>query len=73
MLANMLANNRYPMHNEYDWFRFYKWDGHKQYPCTGIGEGCLTADDKYLDGNNPCDGRPQIGTVNGKGACHAKC
>ena len=35
--------------------------------------GCLTSDDRYLDGNNPCDGQPMIGTWKGKGACSASC
>jgi len=68
-----IKNNRYPMHSEYDWFRFYKWDGDKTYPCPGFGTSCLTQDDKYLSSNNPCDGIPQVGTVYGKPPCHASC
>merc|ERR1711879_418036 len=26
-----LSNNRYPMTSEYDWFRFYRWDGDEAY------------------------------------------
>ncbi|CAE7948123.1 licB, partial [Symbiodinium sp. KB8] len=29
-----IHNNRYPMTSEYDWFRFYKWDGEDTYPCA---------------------------------------
>lgn len=67
-----IYNNRYPMTSEYDWFRFYKWDGESTYPCPGSGS-CLTSDDRYLDGNNPCDGQPMVGTWKGKGACTASC
>merc|ERR1712227_746342 len=38
-------NNRYPTTAEYDWFRFYQWDGESEYPCAGMGTSCLTADD----------------------------
>jgi len=67
-----IYNNRYPMTSEYDWFRFYKWDGDSSYPCIGSGS-CLTSDDRYLDGNNPCDGQAMKGTWKGKGACTASC
>jgi len=66
-------NDRFPMRSEYDWFRFYKWDGDEQYPCAGMGEQCLTEDDKYLSSNNPCDGIPQVGSVFGKAPCIASC
>jgi len=66
-------NDRLPMRSEYDWFRFYKWDGDEQYPCAGMGDDCLTEDDKYLSGNNPCDGIPQLGTVFGDAPCTAVC
>jgi len=66
-------NDRLPMRSEYDWFRFYKWDGDEQYPCAGMGDDCLTKDDKYLSSNNPCDGIPQVGTVFGKAPCTAPC
>jgi len=52
-------NNRYPMRSEYEWFRFYKWDGDAAYPCADMSTTCLTDDDWYLSGNNPCDGIPQ--------------
>lgn len=72
-----LKNDRFPMHNEYDWFRFYKWDGDKHYPPLDMSPGSITEDDKYLTGNNPCDGIPQNGLVIKKGkkfpACHATC
>lgn len=48
-------NNRYPMQSEYDWFRFHAWDGDSRYPCMAMDESCLTQDDLYLSGNNPCD------------------
>ena len=67
------ANNRYPMAAEYDWFRFYRWSGETQYPCAGMGSSCLTEDDNYLTGNNPCDGIAQVGTVYGKTPCTASC
>jgi len=54
-------NNRYPMRSEYDWFRFYKWNGDAQYPCAGMGTACLTEEDRYLSSNNPCDGIKQVG------------
>jgi len=65
------SNNRYPMHSEYDWFRFYKWDSDKQYPCMSMDRKCLTDDDMFLTGNNPCDGIPMIGTHPGQ--CTARC
>merc|ERR1712151_157417 len=61
------------MHSEYDWFRFYKWDGDKEYPCLAMDESCLTPDDLYLASNNPCDGIEQKGTVGGKKPCKAVC
>jgi len=63
-------NNRYPMHSEYDWFRFYKWDGDREYPCADGGTACLTEDDWYLSSNNGCDGIPQTG---GPVPCTAVC
>jgi beta-glucanase (GH16 family) len=66
-------NDRFPMRSEYDWFRFYKWNGDKHYPCAGMDARCLTADDKYLSGNNPCDGIPQVGGVSGRAVCKASC
>lgn len=67
------SNNRYPMHSEYDWFRFYKWDGDTSYPCPGMTTTCLTQDDLYLSSNNPCDGIAQEGTVDGSLPCEATC
>eukprot|EP00441_Pelagodinium_beii_P046926 CAMPEP_0197623860 /NCGR_PEP_ID=MMETSP1338-20131121/3760_1 /TAXON_ID=43686 ORGANISM="Pelagodinium beii, Strain RCC1491" /NCGR_SAMPLE_ID=MMETSP1338 /ASSEMBLY_ACC=CAM_ASM_000754 /LENGTH=379 /DNA_ID=CAMNT_0043193945 /DNA_START=234 /DNA_END=1373 /DNA_ORIENTATION=+ len=61
-----IYNNRYPMSNEYDWFRFYKWDGEETYPCAGMSTSCLTADDEFLSKNNPCDGQEQKGLLHGK-------
>lgn len=66
-------NNHYPMHSEYDWFRFYKWNGDKDYPCLELGTSCLTDDDMYLSSNNPCDGIPQRGTKFGNAPCAATC
>lgn len=68
-----IKNNQYPMESEYDWIRFYKWDGDSHYPCSSMDSSCLTSDDKYLSSNNPCDGIPQVGTVYGKTPCHASC
>merc|ERR1711988_2097825 len=68
-----IANNRYPMHSEYDWFRFYKWDGDKHYPCPAMDASCLQPDDLYLASNNPCDGIEQQGAVNGRRPCKAVC
>ncbi len=67
------ANNQYPMHSEYDWVRFYRWDGDTQYPCDGMSTACLTADDLTLSANNPCDGIPQTGTVKGAAPCQSQC
>lgn len=69
-----IGNNRYPMTAEYDYFRFYKWDGETHYPCAEGSESCLTDADTYMDGNNPCDGKHQRGQVNGEPACFVdKC
>jgi beta-glucanase (GH16 family) len=68
-----LKNDHFPMHTEYDWFRFYKWDGDAEYPCSGMSTQCLTSDDKFLSSNNPCDGIPQTGTVYGEAPCIAHC
>jgi len=68
-----IKNNHYPMHSEYEYFRFYSWDGDKQYPCQGMGTSCLTHDDHYLSGNNPCDGIPQVDLVDGHKPCQASC
>lgn len=66
-------NNRYPMRNEYDWIRFYKWVGDSKYPCADMSTSCLDADDHYLSGNNPCDSIPQMGTRNGHTVCSSSC
>lgn len=71
--GNRVQNNWYPMHSEYDWFRFYKWDGDTQYPCPSMDGSCLSVKDKQLSSNNPCDGIRQVGTVNGVAPCKAKC
>lgn len=63
-------NNRWPMHTEYDWIRFYRWDGEETYPCPGMSTSCLTEDDKFLTSNNPCDGIAQTGR---DGVCMAPC
>ncbi len=68
-----IANNQYPMHSEYEWFRFYKWDGDDAYPCDSMDVSCLGAEDTNLSSNNPCDGLPQEGQVAGKAACTATC
>lgn len=68
-----IKNNRYPMYSEYDWFRFYRWDHDHDYPCLGFKTSCLTADDMYLSGNNPCDNITQAGTLHGRAPCQATC
>lgn len=68
------ANNQYPMQSEYEWFRFYKWEGDDKYPCAGMNPAaCLTEADQVLSSNNPCDGIPHVGQVNGRDACQATC
>jgi hypothetical protein len=49
----------YPIWSEYDWFRFYQWDGEDTYPCSPT-PACLSDGD--LDGakNNPTDGVPNV-------------
>jgi len=68
-----IQNNRYPMESEYDWFRFYKWNHDSSYPCAAMDASCLTADDRYLSSNNPCDGIPQEGLLLGRAPCQATC
>jgi len=65
-------NNRYPMRSEYDWFRFYKWDGDLQYPCKDADPSCLTAEDWYMSSNNPCDGIKEVGDQY-RTPCEAAC
>jgi len=71
--GHSIGNNRYPMHSEYDWFRFYKWDGDDRYPCKDMGTSCLEKDDFYLSANNPCDGIKQEGLLEGKPVCTVRC
>jgi beta-glucanase (GH16 family) len=66
-------NDQFPMRSEYDWFRFYRWDGEASYPCASMGTDCLSEDDMYLSSNNPCDGIAQVGTVYGNQTCTAEC
>jgi beta-glucanase (GH16 family) len=69
------ANNTYPMMTEYEWFRFYKWDGDTEYPCAAMDETCLKEADKDLSSNNGCDMIDQFGEVTpGKPpSCIATC
>lgn len=67
------VNNTYPMHTEYEWFRFYKWNDDTEYPCMAMNETCLKETDKDLSSNNGCDGIPQSGEVKGNPACMASC
>jgi len=64
-----IRNNQYPMTGEYDWFRFYRWDGETQYPCKKFETSCLAEDDFYLSGNNPCDGIAVEGVLEGHRPC----
>jgi len=66
-------NNHYPMQSEYEYFHFYRWDKDANYPCDDMTTSCLTDDDRFLSGNNPCDNVEQEGTLNGKSACKAEC
>jgi hypothetical protein len=45
-----------PLTSEYEFIRFYKWDGDDTYPCPDMDESCLSSDDLLLAGNNGCDG-----------------
>lgn len=63
-------NNRYPMQATFDWFRYYKWDKDPNYPCENLAKtDCLTEDDLWLSGNNPCDGIIQRDAIH----CNATC
>jgi len=64
-------NNRYTMSSEYDWFRFYKYNGDDHYPCNDLTPSCLTEDDQYLSANNPCDGIAQVPAA--EAACDVSC
>src|SRR5690606_19323954 len=59
-----IENNQYPMRSEYEWFRFYKWNGDNSYPCAAMDESCLSAGDKGSSSNNPCDGIADSGCSN---------
>jgi len=67
--GRQMHNNQYPLHSEYDWIRFYKWKGDKEYPCDGLSTDCLKHEDTFLSGNNPCDGQNQTGYKQGKLVC----
>lgn len=49
------TKNVYPMTAQYDWFRYYRWNNDKDYPCANP-PGCLPADDLNKSKNNPDDG-----------------
>jgi hypothetical protein len=46
------ANNKYPFHATYDYFRFYKWKMETTYPCSPI-PSCLPSSDLDFSRNNP--------------------
>lgn len=62
--GNMPQNNTYPMHAEYDYFRYYKWDMETKYPCgsaaapyPACADGTAAAHpDNIRSKNNPNDG-----------------
>jgi beta-glucanase (GH16 family) len=62
-------NDMLPFRSEYDFFRFYKWDGDDKYPCLSMDASCLSADDLDLAGNNGCDGIPNTGDIASCGQC----
>lgn len=68
-----IEDNRYPFTSEYEWFRFYKWDGDTDYPCATLDGACRKAGDEDVSSNNPCDGIPQTGDRNGAALCTAEC
>jgi beta-glucanase (GH16 family) len=49
------SRNTYPMRSQYDWFRFYRWDGETRYPCP-TPPACLDPGDLVKSKNNPLDG-----------------
>jgi beta-glucanase (GH16 family) len=51
------TRNTYPLSSEYDWFRFYKWNGDDRYPCAAP-PACLPPEDLDRSKNNPDDGLP---------------
>lgn len=63
-------NNQYPFQAEYDWVRFYKWNGDTVYPPACMSDTCLPAEDLYLSSNNPCDDIPFDSVVEGRTTCH---
>jgi hypothetical protein len=70
-------NNQYPLVSEYDFIRFYKWDGDMEYPCPDMGASCLPATDTDLAGNNGCDGIDNTGDLSNCMQCgttvHVAC
>jgi hypothetical protein len=65
------ANDVFPLHNEYDFIRFYRWDGDMDYPCDNMDAACLPAADLDLAGNNGCDGIPNTGDLTACMQCGA--
>jgi len=66
-------NNRYPMRSEYEWFRFYAWEGDDRYPCGAMDTSCLAPEDQVWSSNNPCDQIQQHTAHHGKTPCVATC
>jgi hypothetical protein len=71
------TNNMYPMHSEYDFIRFYKWNDDMSYPCPNMDAACLPAADTDLAGNNGCDGIDNSGDLSNCMQCgttvHVAC
>ena len=65
----MGKNNVYPMRAEYDFVRFYRWNGDTDYPCQDMSTACLKAEDLDLTGNNGCDGIGFTGDLTSCGQC----
>lgn len=65
----MGKNNVYPMRAEYDFVRFYRWDGDTEYPCSDMSTKCLKPEDLDLTGNNGCDGIGFSGDLSTCGQC----
>ena len=57
------------MRAEYDFIRFYRWDGDKDYPCADMSTACLKPEDLDLTGNNGCDGLGFMGELSTCGQC----
>jgi hypothetical protein len=53
--GNDPSANVYPMHAEYDYVRFYKWDSDTTYPCAPT-PACISHVDNVNSKNNPDDG-----------------